>query len=372
MAKLGEILSPQQAMELALIEGGRSAGFTAPNPLVGCVVLDKNNHFLASGNHEIYGGWHAEINAFNKIPSEKIEGAKVFVTLEPCAHEGKTPSCAQTLAKLPIFSVTYGVEDPNPLVSGKGLKILKHAGKTLIHLKEYEQKCINLAEVFFVNQRKQRTFIAMKVASSLDGFIGLNNGESQWITSEEARHHGHLLRGTYDGICVGAKTFLLDNPKLNIRHPHFENKSNKVILIDERGTLVSKILDSNIGKNHNLNNIYIVQPIDKIENSISGINILPLNYKNGFLMIDLLQTLYKNGIYSILVEGGAQTYGQFLSEKLVDRLYCFIAPSLIGSDEGISWTKGLLTQELKNKLTFQRPELEFFGRDLLISTRLES
>ena len=371
MATLGEKLTPLEAMNLALQEGLRGAGFTSPNPLVGAVILDKNNGLLASGFHEFYGGNHAEVNALVKVKDEQLRGAQVFVTLEPCAHEGKTPSCAKKLAELPISRIFYGVEDPNPLVSGRGIALLKKAGKEVIHLKEIQARCEELAEVFLTNQRKQRAFVALKVASSLDGFIGLKNGESQWITGKEARAHTHYLRGIYDAVCVGAKTFLIDNPKLNIRHPRFANKQNKVVILDERGDLIPKLISSNVEKCHDLKNIYIVQPIGTELNlkSMSEIQRLEVKFNLGLDIKELLHKLYQHKIYSLMVEGGAETYQTFLKARCVDRLYCFLAPSLIGGGQGLPWTKDLQSPTLKEQVFFEKPDFAILGNDILLSTR---
>ncbi|MCB0391933.1 MAG: bifunctional diaminohydroxyphosphoribosylaminopyrimidine deaminase/5-amino-6-(5-phosphoribosylamino)uracil reductase RibD [Bdellovibrionales bacterium] len=369
MAKIGAIITIDEAMQLALAEAKKGAGFTSPNPLVGAVVLDKNNKLLSVDYHKNYGGPHAEVNALNKLNDRQLEGAKIIVTLEPCAHEGKTPSCAKKLATLPISTVIYAVEDPNPLVAGKGLEILKESGKEVIHLSHYENEAIELAEIFFTNQKLKRPFVSLKVASSLDGYIGLQSGESQWITGEKARNYGHFLRATHDAICVGAKTFIVDNPKLNIRHNDFPNKKNKVIVLDSEGNLSDKIKSSNLIKYHSLEDILIIHP-EKIKNKPEqDLKLIPVKYSQGFDVEDLLDKLFEKNIFSLLIEGGAKTYQLFLESKKFDRLFCFIAPSLIGQKNGLSWTKDLVTRSLSEKLSFDKLKAIPLDPDILLTMK---
>ena len=144
-----------EAMKKAIAEAYQGASFVSPNPLVGCVILDKVGNFLNSGYHNTYGGPHAEVNAFAGLTLEQLKDAHVIVTLEPCAHQGKTPSCAKTLAALPIKKITYGLMDPNPLVAGQGAEILKAAGKEVTIFNELQTELEELCEVFLMNQREK-------------------------------------------------------------------------------------------------------------------------------------------------------------------------------------------------------------------------
>src|SRR5690606_26256776 len=185
-----------------------------------CVVLNSKNELLATGRHERFGGDHAEINALKKIKnSDDLKGSKWFVTLEPCAHEGKTPSCAKKLATLPIGEVTYGLKDPNPSVAGQGAKILVDAGIRAHVFNELQDELEELCESFLWNMREQKTFVAIKTATSMDGQIAHRSGESKWITGESARQHSHFLRACFDAIGIGKETVLKDRPALDVRHP---------------------------------------------------------------------------------------------------------------------------------------------------------
>ena len=194
----GEKISSDGAMELALRVAYLGAAHVSPNPLVGCVIVDENHNFVACGYHERYGEAHAEISALNKIADVEralLKNSTFYVTLEPCAHQGKTPSCARTLSLLPIKKVIYGLQDPNPLVSGQGAQILKNAS---IEAEVYEVplkvQLFELVEVFLKNFTQKKIFVAGKIASSLDGLMALKNGESKWITSVLAREFSHELR----------------------------------------------------------------------------------------------------------------------------------------------------------------------------------
>ncbi len=370
---MGKKLTSIEAMRLAISEAKKGDGRVSPNPLVGAVVLDKNFQLLGVGFHKKFGESHAEVNAIDGIPPKKLLGAHVFVTLEPCAHVGKTPSCAVMLSALPISSVTYGILDPNPLVAGKGLEILKKAGIEVLKLQELERDCEDLAEVFLVNQTKKRPFVSIKVASSLDGYIALKSGESQWITGPEARSSGHYLRATHDAICTGAGTFLEDNPKLSIRHKDFPNKEHKVVILDKRGDLNKKILSSNIAKANKLENIILVQPCEGSSyEGESKIKIIKVPLNGEFDFKNLLNQLFEMGISSVLVEGGAKTYGQYIDSQFVDRLYCYMAPILIGSKEGVPWTNSLVTKTLANKLELAATKVLPLGNDFLFTAKFKA
>jgi diaminohydroxyphosphoribosylaminopyrimidine deaminase/5-amino-6-(5-phosphoribosylamino)uracil reductase len=378
----GTVLSSEQAMRLAISEAYKGATGASPNPLVGSVVLDSQGRFLSSGYHKKYGGPHAEVHAVQDLSTEQLQGAQVFVTLEPCAHEGKTPSCAKMLAKLPIKKVTFGLIDPNPLVAGQGAEILKQAGidaevfssadakedqkiKTLL-----EEAC----EAFLWNFRQKKVFVALKMASSLDGQVALENGESQWITGPESREEVHYLRACYDAVLVGRGTVLFDNPSLNIRHSKI-TKTNKVVVIDEKAELLAQYNSLKISQNHARENVFWCVSKEyqsQVPLDVQGLNICYVKSKQGLLDLeDLLQQLWQRGLRSVLVEGGAKTASAFLSCGLVNRLYLFQAAILMGAGGGLSWTSGLKISSMKNKLVLRHPQFALFGQDVMTTGTLE-
>ncbi len=360
------VLTNDQAMALAISEAYKGAPFVSPNPLVGCVILNSKNELLATGYHHKYGDHHAEIDAINKLQPDQLKNAKLFVTLEPCAHEGKTPSCAKKIATLPLAEVTYGLVDPNPLVAGQGAAIIQKAGIRATEYQDHLKSDLNdLCEVFLKNFTEKKTFVAAKVAQSLDGQIALKTGESQWITTEASREYVHELRSWYDAVLVGRGTIEIDNPSLNIRHATIQ-KENKLIILDLSGKLIQKIksgTDYKFLKAHKKENIFFAV---KEKNSDFGYQ--QIEFKNLQQLIDNVWAL---NIKSLFIEGGAKTYSSFLAENLIDRLHIFTATSVIGSVNGLSWTNGFSTQQLAQKKVLKNIKIKIFGTDIYVTGRLE-
>lgn len=364
-------MAKKEAMWLAIQEGRKGAGFVSPNPLVGCVILDEKMRFLSSGYHKKYGGLHAEIEALKGVSDEQLEGAHIFVTLEPCAHEGQTPSCAKHLSKLPIASVTFGVQDPNPLTNGKGAQILKAAGKDVFEFQELKTELEELAEVFLHNQRNQLPFVSLKVATSLDGQMGLKNGQSKWITNEQSREHTHFLRAAHGCVLVGRNTIEIDDPQLNIRHPKFKDKKNKVIILDSDCQLLANIKSKKLYTSHEPKDIILVVKPGKApkdsEHTIIENEVLP---DGMFDLKTLLKKLYSLGVVAIMVEGGSQTYKSFFVQKQIQRLIHFQAPILLGSENGLPWTQGLNIPNMESRIILKDGTAQFFGSDLMTTARL--
>lgn len=370
---LGAACSDEQAMSLAIHEAQKGAGFVSPNPQVGCVVLDSKGRLLAKGYHQKFGGPHAEIVALAGLASGTLRGARIFVTLEPCAHEGKTPSCAKSLAQLPLGEVIYGLVDPNPLVAGKGAEILRAADiPTTLYQGPLHMDLEEVCEHFLVNMREQRPFISLKVASSLDGQMALENGESKWITGDEARRQAHYLRATHDAILIGQGTLETDNPSLDIRHPDFMGKKNKVIVVLGARHSHIRVHDLNLWKTHQPEDIFFMERCGDnyqlLEVSASG-NLLrspsPTEYDLNFT-----HRLEKSRLApSILVEGGAQVLSSFIAEKRAHRLYLFQAPILLGAKGGKPWTKNVIIGSLKEGIHLKNLKVRQFGIDHLVTGR---
>lgn len=379
----GTPLTADQAMRLAVNEAYKGAPGVSPNPLVGCVVLDRQGQFLHSGYHQNYGGPHAEVHALRGLSLEELKDAQVYVTLEPCAHEGKTPSCAKMMAQLPLKKVIYGLVDPNPLVAGQGAEILKKAGveaelfvtEDLALREQLEEVC----EAFLWNFRERKIFVALKMASSLDGQVALRSGESQWITGPEAREEVHFLRACYDAVLVGRGTVEFDNPSLNIRHSKI-SKANKVVVIDSEGSLLEKYDFLKLAQAHAAENVFWCVAEEMREKSQAalakleqGPQIIYVKAESGgeLPLPSLLEKLWEKGLRSILVEGGALTASSFLVQGMVNRLYIFQAPILMGSGGAKSWTETLRISSMKNKLVLRKPRYATFGGDLMITGRMK-
>jgi diaminohydroxyphosphoribosylaminopyrimidine deaminase/5-amino-6-(5-phosphoribosylamino)uracil reductase len=381
---MDEKVTDQEAYGLALKVAQAGAGFVSPNPLVGCVILDAAGELLATGYHAVYGGPHAEAAALNTLReqyseaelSQKLKGARVFVTLEPCAHEGKTPSCAKALAKFALAEVHYGLQDPNPLVSGQGGQILEQAGiRTQLWPADYQTELEATCEHFLMNFRKQQAFVSIKVASSLDGMLALKNGESRWITGEPARLHGHYLRATHDALLVGAGTILQDNPELTIRHPQFPGKKQKLIVLDPEG-LCFKKPELQIFQKHAKENLWFVVSAHTAlaAKSSSQAQViegptLPVDPKS-FDLKELLRQFRTRGVFSVLVEGGAQTISSFITQKEAHRLNIFQAPILLGGASGVGWTNQVNIETMRDRLSLREAKRLSLGTDQLITGRL--
>lgn len=340
-------------MRLAIHEGARGFAFTAPNPNVGCVILDSQGRFLSKGHHERYGEAHAEINALKGLSESDLRGAQVFVTLEPCAHEGRTGSCAKRLATLPLARVIYGLRDPFPQVDGKGIKILNDAKIFCRSFHEFtgtdelQNSLEELCEIFLWNVRHQLPFVTLKIASSLDGRMAMANGDSKWITGPESRAEVHRLRAAHDAVLIGSGTAMADNPHLDIRLPDFK-KENKVVIWDRSDQLRDRRGEFQFSKLRPSENVFWSKAQDPAS---------------------LLRDLMAQKIRSVLIEGGAKVAGAFLNAGLVNRLQLFQAPVLMGSKTR-AWSEGFALESMLDRQRLDGVKHQVFGPDLLISGRL--
>ncbi len=367
--------SDKEAMALAIAEAKKGLGFVEPNPAVGCVILSKNRELLATGYHRQFGKAHAEIEALKNIHSRQdLKGAHIYVTLEPCSHYGKTPPCAETLSQLPIASLTYGRIDPNPDVNKKGLSVLKRAGIKVKKYKDETRDILELTDMFAYAFKNKQSFISLKIASTLDGQIGMKSGESQWITGEEARTFAHELRARHSAVLVGRRTVELDNPTLNVRHPKFRSwrSENKIVILDPQGKLLSKISKLNISKGRTKDSIFVVtsnhvKSNSKFDKAFNHLQI-PKRGKSGLCLETLKSKLFTLGIQSVLVEGGAHTVNRFLEQKQANKLYLFLAPSILGAQNGLSWTPNLSIKKLSQKIELEDSSITNVGSDYVITS----
>lgn len=372
----GQALSVSQAMGIAIREAYKGATRVSPNPLVGCVVLDSKGNFLSKGYHEFYGGGHAEVNAVASLSAKDLEGAHVIVTLEPCAHEGKTPSCAKMLAKLPIAKVTYGLKDPNPLVAGQGAAILLAAGKKVDVYSEADYNLDltlaleELAENFLFNFREKKVFVALKWAQSLDGKMALTNGHSQWITNSQSREYAHYLRAIYDATLVGANTITFDNPQLNIRLEGI-SKKNKIVIFDPQARVYKNKDSYRFNQIHDPENICFIvdkEHQEKMEKTNSTVLFIEKTNRQ-YDLAQLNQKLYEWGVRSLLVEGGAKTLQYFLQQKQWQRIYAFVAPMILG--QGLSYSSEMNINSMTEKLLLHHSKSMNLQNDILITGKRE-
>jgi diaminohydroxyphosphoribosylaminopyrimidine deaminase/5-amino-6-(5-phosphoribosylamino)uracil reductase len=315
-----------KVLELAKSGWGR----TNPNPLVGAILV-KNNIIISCGYHQAYGFPHAEVNAImnNK---EKLDDSILYVNLEPCSHFGKTPPCAKAIIETGIKNVVIAMIDPNPKVQGNGVKMLKEAGINVI-LGVLEKEARKLNEIFITYITKNKPFVIMKSAMTLDGKIASVAGDSKWITGTGSRNYVHELRDRVSAIMVGIQTIIMDNPSLTTRLPHKEGKDPIRIIVDSKGRLP---LDSQVlNKDNNVRVILATtsQIESKKEQQLleKGVTIIKADQVDG--KVDLKQVikkLYELGIDSVLIEGGGMLNASALTAGIVDKVILFIAPKIIG------------------------------------------
>lgn len=373
--KNGDFLSyDEKYMRLAMQLAGNAIGRTSPNPLVGAVIV-KDNRVVGCGWHRKAGTPHAEVHALNQA-GELAQGADVYVTLEPCAHYGKTPPCAKALVEAKVKNVYGGLLDVNPKVAGKGFKILENAG---IHV-EYgflQDELRKQNEVFFKWIEHKKPFIVLKAAMTLDGKIATATGQSKWITNETSRAYGYKLRDIYDGIMVGINTVIEDNPMLTSRVDGGKNPIRIVVdsslKIDINANVVQdKSAKTIIATTDKANKDKILKlqaqdvdviVVDKDENDKVDIEKL----------LDILgqQNIGQQNICSILVEGGATLSGSFVAKKLVDKVYFFIAPKIIGGKEAKTPVAGTGILNLQEALALKDIQIEKLEEDVLIIGRVD-
>ncbi|MCP4652549.1 MAG: bifunctional diaminohydroxyphosphoribosylaminopyrimidine deaminase/5-amino-6-(5-phosphoribosylamino)uracil reductase RibD [Candidatus Omnitrophica bacterium] len=318
-----DLIFLKKALELAQ----QAEGLTSPNPLVGAVIVKKGK-VVSKGYHRRAGLPHAEVEAIKKAKAD-IKGATLYIGLEPCCHFGKTPPCVDKIIASGIKRVVIATLDPNPIVSGKSVKKLKKAGiQVSVGLHQAWAQQIN--EVFFKNMAQRLPFVVAKAAQSLDGKTATKNKKSKWITSDAMRLCAKKLRDKYDAVLVGINTVCADNPSLD-----GANKTPFKVVIDPHLRISS---DCKLIKNNPQRLIIFTSKCNehKAWKMPDRVNIFFLEGKNDkFALKDVLKKLYKVGIRSVFVEGGSQTLGEFFDSKLVDKVYFFIAPKIIGGKDAL-------------------------------------
>lgn len=349
----------KKCLKLAL----KGEGHTSPNPLVGCVVLDKNNNEISCGYHKSYGAEHAEANALNKLDNE-AKGGTLIVNLEPCSHWGKTPPCADLIIKKGIKKLVIAMKDPNPHVEGNGLEKCRKAGIEVI-TNVLNKEALELNEVFIKNVIKNEIFVAVKTASTLDGKIATKTGDSKWITSEKSRHEVQKIRNRYDAILTTSSTVIKDNPSMTCRMRNGKNPIRIVLDRELKTNLNSKIYN-NTGEM-----VYIVVNKDikvpKTLTATTNVTVIKCQCYNSKLDLQFLfKKLFEMGIQSILVEAGGKLNGELISLGLADKIYHFIAPKILADKHGRNAFEGQDVREIKNTLDFTIHSIRNLTPDILL------
>lgn len=354
-------------MGLALKLALKAKGKTFPNPLVGALVV-KNGKIIGKGFHAKAGLAHAEIAAMDEA-GKKAKGASLYVTLEPCAHTGRTPPCVNRIIQSGIKEVVVGMIDPNPLNNGKGVLLLKQNNiKVRFGVLSEQLEKINAIFVKYITTGIP--FITVKVAQSLDGRIATFTGDSKWITSDKSRVFAHKIRKDYDAIMVGVNTVLRDNPRLNAVSP--EKQLIKIIIDSNLSTPENSNIFSGAGK------VIIVtlpsRPGQETENRKSlaaKAAILEVKEKEGQVNLrDALKKLGRLQISNIIVEGGGTLVGSLFDERLVDRILFFISPKIIGGKEAVSSVMGKGVKRADQAIKLSQAKVRRLGEDLLVEASI--
>jgi len=328
-----------QWMRKALKLAKKGRGHVSPNPMVGCVIVSEQGDCIGEGYHKKFGEAHAEVYAVNSVKDPaKLKNATVYVTLEPCAHHGKTPPCAHMLSELPLKRVVAAMKDPNPQVNGKGLDVIRQKGID-IQVGLLAEEAEKLNEFFVHHQQYGRPFITLKIAQTADGYIAAADGDSVWISGKRSRKKVHKWRTKYDAVMVGRNTASADNPSLTVRH--VKGRQPKRIVIDgpyelprSLNLLSDKFEEKTIILTHNQ---------EKAANDLDPmLKVMQHNYFRGEVILvpkieghtdlrEAFNRLGEKGITSVLVEGGRALSSALLRQGLVDKLHLFIAPKLLGA-----------------------------------------
>lgn len=366
MMEREDLFYMQRAIELA----EKGLGFTNPNPMVGAVVV-KNGRVIGEGWHERYGEWHAERNALNHCV-ENPAGATMYVTLEPCCHYGKTPPCTEAIIESGITRVVVGMQDPNPLVEGKGLERLRTTGIDVVTGIE-EERVREQNRVFLNYIAGKKPWIVMKTAMTLDGKIASRSGDSKWVTGPEARAEVQEIRARYMAILVGIGTVEADDPLLNCRITEREVRqpirivadSNARVSLDSRlvrtaGEFRTIVAHTRFANEERLRELWV-----------RGVETLPCDDKEGLIDVhDLSRRLRELNIDSVLLEGGGNLNFSFLREGLIDEGYAFIAPKLIGGRNAKTPVEGVGFESMRDSVKLEIKEMRRIGEDLLMFFRV--
>ena len=359
-----EILIDSQAMARALDLASQGMFSTSPNPRVGCVIV-KNRQIIGEGFTQPAGQAHAEVQALNDVARRGIDprGATAYVTLEPCSHFGRTPPCADALVKAGIGRVVAAITDPNPLVAGQGLARLRDAG-IVVECGVLENSAREMNIGFFSRMQRGRPWLRMKAAASLDGKTALHNGQSQWITSETARHDGHWWRARACAVLTGIGTVKEDDPQMTVRGINTPRQPRRII-VDSQLQINPKarILDGGAW--------IATAKTDPVKEAILrdiGVDVIYLPNAQGKVDLNaLMLELGKRQINELHVEAGFQLNGALIRSACVDEILLYLAPSLLGDARGLFDLPKLERLDDKRNLSFH--EVRHIGTDLRILAR---
>ena len=362
MISSDEMKKHERYMKMALSFALRGTGNVSPNPRIGCVIVDNSvegGRMVSWGYHRRFGGPHAEVEAIKKAGGES-KGCTAYVNLEPCCHTGKTPPCTDAIIEAGISSVVIGMRDPNPIVNGGGMKILKEAGIEVIS-GVLEAECRWLNRGFIRNMTAGRPWVTVKAAISTDGKMALKNGDSQWISGALSRERAHLMRAENDAIMVGVGTVLRDDPRLTVRDVDGRSPMKVIVDRDLDTPPESRILEQG-------RCVFFTgpEPDEERVNTLTmrGAKVIKQNCElcDHIPMDGLMSELAQMGVNQLMVEGGSRLISSLIRSCVVDEYSLFIAPKVLG--EGLCFSDRIEFKHVDDAISMKQVKIRRIGDDI--------
>ncbi|HWR60620.1 MAG TPA: bifunctional diaminohydroxyphosphoribosylaminopyrimidine deaminase/5-amino-6-(5-phosphoribosylamino)uracil reductase RibD [Clostridia bacterium] len=353
-------------MKRALLLAEKGSGTASPNPLVGAVIV-RDGRVIGEGWHQKAGEPHAEVNAINNA-QEPVEGSTIYVNLEPCSHFGRTPPCASLLVEKKFKRVVVAMEDPNPLVAGRGIGLLRDSG-IQVDVGLHKLEALKLNDIFIKHITRKSPFVLLKAAMTLDGKTATRTGDSKWISGEESRQYVHQLRNRYSSILVGVNTVLRDDPQLTARLEGMQGSNPLRIIVDSAGRIPAgaRILKQAGDKRTIIAATGAMPSEKKRQLEEQGAEVIITAKRSGRVDLrELLEELGKRGIDSLLVEGGGTVAAAFLEEGLADKAAVFVAPVIIGGKAAPTPVMGAGVDLIKDGFRLKHQSIKVFGQDVLV------
>jgi diaminohydroxyphosphoribosylaminopyrimidine deaminase/5-amino-6-(5-phosphoribosylamino)uracil reductase len=355
-------------MRMALEEAKKGCGWVNPNPMVGAIIV-SNGDIIGKGYHRKHGDWHAERNALASCEHNPV-GSTMYVTLEPCCHHGKTPPCTDAIIESGISRVVVGSKDPNVLVGGKGIEILRSHGIE-VSCGVLEKECKELNEVFFHFITRRTPFLVMKYAMTLDGKTATATGKSKWITGEKARAHVHSMRHQYSSIMVGVGTVLIDDPLLTCRLPGCKNPVRIICDTNLRIPLESKVVETA----HEMKTYIATSSSESVKADKlreCGVEIITVPIRNNHIDLrEMMIILGEKNIDSILLEGGATLNASALDCGIVNKVLVYIAPKIFGGSSSKSAVGGIGIDNPEDAFNMCDRKITLLDDDILLEYRMK-
>lgn len=358
--------SDRKYMDLAIAMAKMGWGATNPNPLVGAVVV-KDDLVIGRGYHRGPGEMHAEMEALSDLGDE-TRGATLYVNLEPCCHFGNTPPCVNIIKEKGITRVVAAMKDPNPKVNGKGIDALKQSGIEVL-VGVLEEEAVKLNEIFVKYISSDLPFVIMKSAMTLDGKTACENGDSFWVSGEEARNEAQYVRRRVASIMVGVNTVINDNPRLTVRVPREETRNPLRVVVDSTGKTpadsyiveTAQEIPTLIATTELINDMHEKVLLDK------GVVLLKLPSLNGKVdVISLMRHLHSMGVDSVLLEGGSRLNASCVNAGVVDKLMVYVAPKILGGENALTLVGGEGINAMKDALPVRFMTVRRIGEDICI------